>query len=94
MRREQLREGALGAIQNAGCSRSRLTVSPLLPLQVRAMATICSSPRTAADLSLVLEPTLVELTSFLRKANRMLRQAALAALEVGGGGDFKGRCHP
>ena len=58
------------------------------------MATICSSPRTAADLTPVLEPALVELTSFLRKANRMLRQAALAALEVGGGGDFKGRCHP
>ena len=48
------------------------------------MATICSSPRTAADLTPVLEPTLTELTSFLRKANRMLRQAALAALEVGG----------
>ena len=49
------------------------------------MATICASPRAAADLSSVLEPTLTELTSFLRKANRMLRQAALAALEVRGG---------
>ena len=58
------------------------------------MATICASPRTAADLSLVLEPTLVELTSFLRKANRMLRQAALAALEVGVRGGFTGSCHP
>ncbi len=46
--------------------------------------TNCHSPgRTLADLSSVLGPALAELTSFLRKANRQLRQAALAALEVG-----------
>ncbi len=33
-------------------------------------------------MSPVLEPLLVELTSYLRKANRQLRQASLAALEV------------
>ena len=54
------------------------------------MASICASP-PAADLSPVLEPDLTELTSFLRKANCILRQTALAALEVcGGGGDFTG----
>lgn len=34
------------------------------------------------DLRPVLEPLLAELTSFLRKANRVLRQASLAAIEV------------
>ncbi len=36
-----------------------------------------------ADLSSVLGSVLAELTSFLRKANRQLRQAALTTLEVG-----------
>jgi hypothetical protein len=36
----------------------------------------------AAHLVAVLAPVLAELTGFLRKANRQLRQAALAALEV------------
>ncbi|GAX78344.1 hypothetical protein CEUSTIGMA_g5786.t1 [Chlamydomonas eustigma] len=49
---------------------------------VRALATICSSVRTAADVSLILEPVVAELTSFLRKANRVLRQATLLSLEV------------
>ncbi|KAG1681345.1 hypothetical protein FOA52_007393 [Chlamydomonas sp. UWO 241] len=47
---------------------------------VRALAQICSSSCPAANVSAVLEPALAELTSFLRKANRVLRQAALQAL--------------
>ena len=49
---------------------------------VRAMATICASPCAAANLTPVLEPLAQELTGFLRKANRMLKHAALDALEV------------
>ena len=52
---------------------------------VRALATICTSPCAAADLTPVLEPAAQELTGFLRKANRMLKPAALDALEVSGG---------
>ncbi|KAL4425586.1 hypothetical protein ABPG75_009602 [Micractinium tetrahymenae] len=48
---------------------------------VKALATIARSPLNI-DLSSVLGPALAELTSFLRKANRQLRQAALAALEA------------
>ena len=52
---------------------------------VRAMATICASPCAAANLTPVLEPVAQELTGFLRKANRMLKHAALDALEVNRG---------
>ena len=48
---------------------------------VKAFASIAQSP-LSLDLSPVLEPLLAELTSFLRKANRVLRQASLLALEV------------
>lgn len=48
---------------------------------VKAFASIAQSP-LSLDLSPVLEPLLAELTGFLRKANRVLRQAALSALEV------------
>ena len=48
---------------------------------VKAFASIAQSPRSL-NLSPVLEPLLAELTSFLRKANRVLRQASLLALEV------------
>ena len=60
---------------------------PLCTLsQVRAFTTICASNlKSAADLSSVLEPALAEITGFLRKANRMLRQASLVALEVRSG---------
>ena len=50
---------------------------------VRALTVICGSHCAAADMSPVLEPVVSELTGFLRKANRMLRQASLQALEVG-----------
>ena len=48
---------------------------------VKAFASIAQSP-LSLDLSPVLEPLLAELTGFLRKANRVLRQASLSALEV------------
>ncbi|PSC76088.1 cullin-associated NEDD8-dissociated 1 isoform B [Micractinium conductrix] len=48
---------------------------------VRALATIARSPLNI-DLSSVLAPALAELTSFLRKANRQLRQASLSALDA------------
>ncbi|DBB08467.1 hypothetical protein WJX82_000009 [Trebouxia sp. C0006] len=48
---------------------------------VKAFASIAQSP-LSLNLSPVLEPLLAELTSFLRKANRVLRQASLSALEV------------
>lgn len=48
---------------------------------VKAFASIAQSS-LRLDLSPVLEPLLAELTSFLRKANRVLRQASLAAIEV------------
>ncbi len=48
---------------------------------VKAFTEIAESP-LPLDLSPVLEPLLAELTSYLRKANRQLRQASLAALEV------------
>ncbi|EIE20950.1 TIP120-domain-containing protein [Coccomyxa subellipsoidea C-169] len=47
---------------------------------VKAFTEIAESP-LPLDLSPVLEPLLAELTSYLRKANRQLRQASLAALE-------------
>jgi cullin-associated NEDD8-dissociated protein 1 len=50
---------------------------------VKAFIRIAQS-RLQVDMSPVLEPLLAELTSYLRKANRQLRQASLAALEVGG----------
>ncbi|KAI3438734.1 hypothetical protein D9Q98_001153 [Chlorella vulgaris] len=46
---------------------------------VKALATIARSPLNI-DLSSVLAPALTELTGFLRKSNRQLRQASLAAL--------------
>ena len=49
---------------------------------VKAFALIAQSSLNL-DLSPVLEPLLAELTSFLRKANRVLRQASLSAIEVG-----------
>ncbi len=48
---------------------------------VKAFASIAQSP-LSVDLSPVLQPLLAELTGFLRKANRVLRQASLSALEV------------
>ena len=48
---------------------------------VKAFASIAQSP-LSLDLSPVLQPLLAELTGFLRKANRVLRQASLSALEV------------
>eukprot|EP00195_Chlamydomonas_chlamydogama_P007020 CAMPEP_0202892974 /NCGR_PEP_ID=MMETSP1392-20130828/2632_1 /ASSEMBLY_ACC=CAM_ASM_000868 /TAXON_ID=225041 /ORGANISM="Chlamydomonas chlamydogama, Strain SAG 11-48b" /LENGTH=1235 /DNA_ID=CAMNT_0049577131 /DNA_START=157 /DNA_END=3864 /DNA_ORIENTATION=- len=48
---------------------------------VKAFSAICRSPREV-DLSSVLDAVLAELTSFLRKANRALRQASLQALEA------------
>ena len=48
---------------------------------VRAFATICHSA-AAVDMGGVMDAVLVELTSFLRKANRALRQASLQTLEV------------
>lgn len=48
---------------------------------VKAFASIAQSP-LSLDLTPVLEPLLAELTGFLRKANRVLRQASLSALEV------------
>ena len=81
------------------CPRLSLPPSPLLQVlrvlldrlkndvtrltAVKALATIARSPLNI-DLSPVLAAALAELTSFLRKANRQLRQAALTALEVGG----------
>ena len=67
---------------------TRLALQP--HTQVRALATICASPLKGSDVSSVLEPTLTELTGFLRKANRMLRQASLVALEVRGGEGGRG----
>jgi len=46
---------------------------------VKAFSTITSSP-LRLDLSPVLSPAVAELTSFLRKANRLLRQASLETL--------------
>ncbi len=48
---------------------------------VKAFTKIAESP-LALDLSPVLEPLLSELVSYLRKANRQLRQASLVGLEV------------
>lgn len=49
---------------------------------VKAITTVAHSP-LPIDLNLVIEPVLTELTSFMRKANRPLKQASLAAMEVG-----------
>ncbi|GBG74361.1 hypothetical protein CBR_g18772 [Chara braunii] len=46
---------------------------------VKAFAVIAESP-LGIDLSIVLEPVVTELTTFLRKANRALRQASLFTL--------------
>jgi hypothetical protein len=48
----------------------------------RAFTAIPQSP-LQLDMPGVLQPALEELTGFLRKANRALRQTALSALEVG-----------
>ena len=48
---------------------------------VRAFTKIAQSP-LPLDLSNILEVLLSELTSYLRKANRQLRQVSLAAIEV------------
>jgi cullin-associated NEDD8-dissociated protein 1 len=50
---------------------------------VKAFTRIAQSAApTPVDLSCVLEPLLAELTPYLRKANRQLRHASLAAIEV------------
>lgn len=49
---------------------------------VKAFGRIAESP-LPLDMAPVLDRLLTELTSYLRKANRLLRQAALAAIEVG-----------
>lgn len=59
----------------------RLRSEPTRLAAVKAFARIAQSP-LELDLSPVLEPLLVELTSYLRNSNRHLRQASLAALEV------------
>ena len=70
------------------CARFQLLLERLqnettrLPA-VRAFTRIAQSP-LPLDLSNVLEALLSELTSYLRKANRHLRQASLAAIEVRG----------
>ena len=48
---------------------------------VKAFGRIAESP-LPLDMAPVLERLLTELTSYLRKSNRLLRQAALAAIEV------------
>lgn len=48
---------------------------------VKAITTVAHSP-LPIDLNLVIEPVLTELTSFMRKANRPLKQASLSAMEV------------
>lgn len=48
---------------------------------VKAIAQVAGS-RLDLDLGGVLEPVLAQLTAFLRKASRPLRQAALAAIEA------------
>lgn len=48
---------------------------------VKAVAQVAAS-RLDLDLGPVLEPVLAQLTAFLRKANRPLRQAALTAIEA------------
>jgi len=51
-------------------------------MAVKALADVARSP-LRLPLDAVLAPALPELTSFLRKANRQLRQASLSALQVG-----------
>jgi len=51
---------------------------------VLSLALLRHTVPCCADLSSVLAAALAELTSFLRKANRQLRQAALTALDVCG----------
>lgn len=48
---------------------------------MKAVAQVAGS-RLDLDLGGVLEPMLAQLTAFLRKASRPLRQAALAAIEA------------
>ncbi|KAK9861770.1 hypothetical protein WJX84_007141 [Apatococcus fuscideae] len=48
---------------------------------VKAITTVAHSP-LPVDLNLVIEPVLTELTSFMRKANRPLKQASLSAMEA------------
>ena len=48
---------------------------------VKAFGRIAESP-LPLDMAPVLDRLLTELTSYLRKANRLLRQAALATIEV------------
>ena len=48
---------------------------------MKAVAQVAGS-RLDLDLGAVLEPVLAQLTAFLRKASRPLRQAALAAIEA------------
>lgn len=48
---------------------------------VKAWGTLAASP-LVPGLGAALEPLVAELTSFLRKANRRLRQTALATTEV------------
>ncbi len=48
---------------------------------VKAFGRIAESP-LPLDMAPVLDRLLTELTSYLRKSNRLLRQAALAAIEV------------
>ena len=50
-------------------------------MAVKALADVARSP-LQLPLDAVLAPALPDLTSFLRKANRQLRQASLSALQV------------
>ena len=50
-------------------------------MAVKALADVAQSP-LQLPLDGVLAPALPDLTSFLRKANRQLRQASLCALQV------------
>lgn len=70
---------ACGSWQQVLLERLRNEITRLTA--VKAFASIAQSP-LSLDLSPVMEPLLAELTGFLRKANRVLRQAALSAIEV------------
>ena len=62
---------------------------------MKAFGRIAESP-LPLDMAPVLDRLLTELTSYLRKSNRLLRQAALAAIEVSASvhNQSKGEEHP
>ncbi len=70
-----------GAIMTAQVLVERLRNEITRLMAVKALADVARSP-LRLPLDTVLAPALPELTSFLRKANRQLRQASLSALQV------------